>query len=115
MGGGGDHSVHNRIAEKVKDAFFRHYRFTPPPSEVNSWRNSLRAVSQVIEDAKLRDLSVPLEYGNDSHCFADWKPIRFVDLGDGVISSRIASNTTRNWESYFFSRTASFVASSTFA
>ena len=55
-------SVHNRIAEKVKDAFFRQFRFNPPPSEVNSWRNSLRAVSQVIDDAKLHDHGILLEY-----------------------------------------------------
>src|SRR5260221_13936774 len=46
-------SVHNRIAEKVKDS---------PASEVNSWRNSLRAVSQVIDDAKLHDHGILLEY-----------------------------------------------------
>ena len=55
-------SIHNRIAEKVKDAFFRQFRFNPPPSEVNSWRNSLRAVSQVIDDAKLHDHGILLEY-----------------------------------------------------
>ena len=55
-------SIHNRIAEKLKDAFFRQFRFNPPPSEVNSWRNSLRAVSQVIDDAKLHDHGILLEY-----------------------------------------------------
>jgi DUF2075 family protein len=54
--------VHNRIAEKLKDAFFRQFRFNPSPSEVNSWRNSLRAVSQVIDDAKLHDHGILLEY-----------------------------------------------------
>jgi hypothetical protein len=46
-------NVHNRIAEKLKDAFFRQYRHNPAPSEVNSWRNSLKSVSMVLEDAKL--------------------------------------------------------------
>ena len=55
-------SVHNRIAEKLKDAFFRQFRFNPSPSEVSSWRNSLRAVSQVIDDAKLHDHGILLEY-----------------------------------------------------
>ena len=55
-------SVHNRIAEKLKDAFFRQFRYHPPPSEVGSWRNSLRAVSQVLDDAKLHDQGVLLEY-----------------------------------------------------
>jgi len=55
-------NVHNRIAEKLKDAFFRQFRFNPAPSEVGSWRNSLRAVSQVIDDAKLHDHGILLEY-----------------------------------------------------
>ncbi len=55
-------SVHNQIAEKLKDAFFRQYRHHPAPSEVGAWRNSLRAVSQVIDDAKLHDHGILLEY-----------------------------------------------------
>lgn len=55
-------TVHNRIAEKLRDAFFRQFRFHPPPSEVGSWRNSLRAVSQVLDDAGLRDHGILLEY-----------------------------------------------------
>jgi len=55
-------TIHNRIAEKLKDAFFRQYRHQPSPSEVGSWRNSLRAVSQVFDDAGLRDHGVILEY-----------------------------------------------------
>jgi len=57
-----DDSVHNRIAEKLKSAFFASFRFEPNPSEVNSWRNSLRATSQVFEEAKLTDHGVLLEY-----------------------------------------------------
>ncbi len=55
-------SAHNRIAEKLKDAFFRQFRYSPPASEVNSWRNSLRAVSQVLDEAKLHDHGILLEY-----------------------------------------------------
>jgi hypothetical protein len=55
-------NVHNRIAEKLKDAFFRQYRHNPAPSEVNSWRNSLKSVSLVLEDAKLHDHGILLEY-----------------------------------------------------
>jgi hypothetical protein len=55
-------NVHNRIAEKLKDAFFREFRHNPAPSEVSSWRNSLRAVSQVIDDAELHDHGILLEY-----------------------------------------------------
>ena len=42
-----DDTVRNQIAGKLEDAFFRHFRYRPSPGEVNSWRNSLRAVSQV--------------------------------------------------------------------
>jgi uncharacterized protein len=55
-------AVQNRIAEKLKDAFLRHYRYNVPNSEVNSWRNSLRAVSQVFQRANLTDQGVILEY-----------------------------------------------------
>jgi DUF2075 family protein len=55
-------TVHNQIAGKLGEAYFRHFRCKPSPSEVNSWRNSLRAVSQVFELAGLRDHGVLLEY-----------------------------------------------------
>jgi DUF2075 family protein len=55
-------SVHNQIAEKLKSAFFQHYRYEPPPSEVAAWRNSLRATAQVFEEAGLEDHGVMLEY-----------------------------------------------------
>jgi hypothetical protein len=43
-------TTQNRIATKLSDAFFHEFRFQPAPSEVNSWRNSLRAVSQVFQE-----------------------------------------------------------------
>src|SRR6267378_7824953 len=55
-------SVHNRIAEKLRDAFFHYYRYHPSPAEVNSWRNSLRAMAQVFDLASLKDHGVFLEY-----------------------------------------------------
>jgi hypothetical protein len=55
-------TVHNQIAGKLEDSFFRHYRFRPSPAEVNSWKNSLRAVSQVFQEAGLDDHGVILEY-----------------------------------------------------
>lgn len=55
-------TVHNQIAEKLKAAFFQHYRFDPSPSEVASWRNSLRAMAQVFEQGGLKDHGVLLEY-----------------------------------------------------
>lgn len=55
-------TAHNQIAEKLKSAFFRYYRFEPSPGEVQSWRNSLRATAQVFEEAGLKDHGVILEY-----------------------------------------------------
>jgi len=55
-------TVQNRIAEKLKSAFFDYYRFHPSPGEVQSWRNSLRAVAQVFQHANLSDHGVILEY-----------------------------------------------------
>ena len=55
-------SAHNRIASKLRDAFFREMRYEPSPSEVGSWRNSLRAVSQAFEVAELDDHGVLIEY-----------------------------------------------------
>lgn len=55
-------TVHNQIAEKLKSAFIDYFRYPPPRSEVESWRNSLRAVSQVFDTAGLRDHGVLLEY-----------------------------------------------------
>jgi hypothetical protein len=54
-------STYNRIATKLKDAFFQEYRFHPSTAEVNSWGNSLRAVSQVFQTASLLDHGVLLE------------------------------------------------------
>jgi uncharacterized protein len=57
-----DDTTKNRIATKLSDAFFHECRFQPPPSEVNSWRNSLRAVSQVFHDGDLLNNGVILEF-----------------------------------------------------
>jgi DUF2075 family protein len=54
-------TTYNRIASKLKDAFFAEFRFQPSPGEVNSWNNSLRAVSQVFQVASLLDHGVLLE------------------------------------------------------
>jgi uncharacterized protein len=54
-------STYNRIAAKLKDAFFVEFRYQPPVSEVNSSNNSLRAVSQVFQTASLLDRGVLLE------------------------------------------------------
>jgi hypothetical protein len=54
-------STYNRIATKLKDAFFTEFRYQPSPAEVNSWNNSLRAVSQVFQAGGLLDHGVLLE------------------------------------------------------
>ncbi len=55
-------TTRNQIAEKLKEAFFSYYRYQPAPSEVNSWRNSLRAMKDVLEISELHDHGVLLEY-----------------------------------------------------
>lgn len=54
--------MHNRIADKLKDAHFASYRRSAAPGEVNAWRNSLRAVSQVFDSGRFHDHGVLLEY-----------------------------------------------------
>ena len=55
-------AAHNRIADRLKTAFMSAYRYEPGPAEVGSWRNSLRAMAQVVERAKLADNGILLEY-----------------------------------------------------
>jgi len=57
-----DDTFQNRIAEKLKESFFRELRYQPSPSEVRSWQNSLRAMSQVLQYANLTDQGILLEY-----------------------------------------------------
>ncbi|MBU2043677.1 MAG: DUF2075 domain-containing protein [Candidatus Omnitrophica bacterium] len=57
-----DDTIQNQIAEKLKLAFFDYFRYNPSPAEVNSWRNSLRSISQVFQYANLLDHGVILEY-----------------------------------------------------
>jgi len=54
-------STHNRIADKVADGFVRHFRYRPGQSEVQSWRNSLRAMADVVRVGDLFDHGVIVE------------------------------------------------------
>jgi hypothetical protein len=54
-------STFNHIAPKLTDAFFNEFRYRPSVAEVNSWNNSLRAISQVFQAAALLDHGVLLE------------------------------------------------------
>jgi DUF2075 family protein len=58
----GYEAITGTIVEKLKAAFFAHYRYQPPHSEVMSWRNSLRAMARVAELAGLTDHGVLVEY-----------------------------------------------------
>lgn len=55
-------TTRNQIAEHLRDAFFTYYRYNPSPAEVSSWRNSLRAMKDVLTIAKLQDHGIVLEY-----------------------------------------------------
>lgn len=52
----------NRIADKLKIAFFSYFGYNPGNSEVHSWQNSLRALSSLFEYSKLNDHGIILEY-----------------------------------------------------
>lgn len=54
-------ATRNRIAEKLKGAFFDYFRFIPSPSEVSSWQNSLRAMSDAVQLATLEDHGIVVE------------------------------------------------------
>jgi len=55
-------TVQNQIANKLKQSFFFHFRYDPAPSEVNSWRNSLSKMKDVIQRSDLTDHGILLEY-----------------------------------------------------
>jgi len=52
----------NQIAEKLKENFFKYYRYYPSDNELRSWENSLRSLSQAIQYTELMDHGVMLEY-----------------------------------------------------
>lgn len=55
-------ATHNLIAELVREGFIRHFRYNPPQSEVNAWKNSLSKMSTAMELAELSDHGVVCEY-----------------------------------------------------
>jgi hypothetical protein len=57
-----DDTVRNQIAEKLRTAFFEHFRYYPGQAEVGAWRNSLRAFSQVLDHGDLKDHGIIVEY-----------------------------------------------------
>ena len=57
-----DDTYQNRIADKLRESFFRQLGHMPPDGEVHAWQNSLRAASMVFEHANLSDHGVIVEY-----------------------------------------------------
>lgn len=55
-------ATRNQIAETLRDGFTRYFRYTPPESEVRSWRNSLSKMADVVKVAGLDDHGVICEY-----------------------------------------------------
>jgi len=55
-------TTRNHIADRLREAFFAYYRYEPSRGEVASWRNSLRAMRDVLEIASLHDHGILLEY-----------------------------------------------------
>jgi hypothetical protein len=55
-------TTRNQVASKLESAFFQYFRYKPSPGEVNSWRNSLRAMAQIVSYGGLNDHGVLLEY-----------------------------------------------------
>jgi DUF2075 family protein len=55
-------ATRNEIATKLKNAFFEYYRYNPSPAEINSWRNSLKEISDVFVEVNLTDHGIILEY-----------------------------------------------------
>jgi hypothetical protein len=54
--------LNNKLATRLGEAFFSHYRYKPPTSEVKSWQNSLARVGFVLQGAGMLDHGVVLEY-----------------------------------------------------
>ena len=56
-----EHTKQNEIAGRLKQAFFDAFGWNPPESEVRSWRNSSKALSNAIELGGLDDHGLLLE------------------------------------------------------
>lgn len=52
----------NQITERLRLGFEATHGYTPGPSEIQSWRNSLRALAMALGRAGLVDQGVLLEY-----------------------------------------------------
>ena len=57
-----DEALHGTIADELKLSYENYYLRSPSPGEVNSWRNSLRVLKDVLEHYSLRDNGIVIEY-----------------------------------------------------
>lgn len=57
-----DEALHGTIADKLKLSYENYYLRSPSQGEVNSWRNSLRVLKDVLEHYSLRDNGIVIEY-----------------------------------------------------
>jgi hypothetical protein len=54
-------ATRNRIASKLEDSFFTHFRYKPPENEVRSWQSSLRSMADALKIGSLDDQGVVVE------------------------------------------------------
>lgn len=55
-------NARNEVADKLSLSYRQYFRSEPSPTEVRSWRNSLRSMSGLLQYAELMDTGVILEY-----------------------------------------------------
>src|SRR5215211_7169233 len=55
-------TMHDRITEKLEQAFLKHFGYVVARSEARAWENSLLRMGIVLKDAELQDHGVILEY-----------------------------------------------------
>jgi hypothetical protein len=55
-------TTQNKITELLRESFRTFLRYDAPESEIRAWNNSLRAMKDAVQDAKLLDHGVLIEY-----------------------------------------------------
>lgn len=55
-------NIKNAITEKLKISFFKKFRYIPSDYEINSWRNSLKSISDIFKENNMIDNGIILEY-----------------------------------------------------
>jgi hypothetical protein len=101
----------NRVEYLLESSFRRQMGYTPAPSEVRSWRNSLREVAHTLDGTGLRDVGTIVEFrlpqtsrrldvmlmgedhvGNDNAVIIElkqWDTARATDIEDTVEVGRV--------------------------